>query len=222
MIRLVLADDQAVVRSGLGMILGAEADIEVIGEAANGDEAVTTVRTLRPDVALMDIRMPGLDGIEATRRICADPMTSSRVLILTTFDLDEYLYEAMRAGASGFLLKTAEPADLIAGVRTVARGDALVSPEITRRLLDEFTSGPPPGTERPDALAELTPRELDVMRLLARGNSNAEIAAELFLSTGTVKTHVASVLAKLGARDRVQVVVRAYETGLVRPGGYGE
>lgn len=218
MIRLVLADDQAVVRGGLRMILGAQPDFEVVGEAGDGDEAVARVRELRPDVALMDIRMPGLDGIEATRRICADPVSSTRVLVLTTYDLDEYLYEAMRAGASGFLLKTADPADLAAGVRTVARGDALVAPEITRRLLGEFTSGPRPGADRPDGLDELTGRELEVLRLLARGLSNAEIAAELFLSAGTVKTHVAHVLAKLDLRDRVQAVVAAYESGLVRPG----
>jgi DNA-binding NarL/FixJ family response regulator len=217
-IRIVLADDQAVVRGGLKMILGAQDDLEVIGEAGDGDQAVARVRELRPDVALMDIRMPGLDGIEATRRICADPVSSTRVLVLTTYDLDEYLYEAMRAGASGFLLKTADPADLVAGVRTVARGDALVAPEITRRLLEEFTSGPRPGVDRPDGLGELTERELEVLRLMARGLSNAEIATELFLSAGTVKTHVAHVLAKLDLRDRVQAVVAAYESGLVRPG----
>jgi DNA-binding NarL/FixJ family response regulator len=217
-IRIVLADDQAVVRGGLKMILGGQDDLEVVGEAGDGDEAIGRVRELRPDVALMDIRMPGLDGIEATRRICADPVSSTRVLVLTTYDLDEYLYEAMRAGASGFLLKTADPADLVAGVRTVARGDALVAPEITRRLLEEFTSGPRPGADRPDGLEELTERELEVLRLMARGLSNAEIAAELFLSAGTVKTHVAHVLAKLDLRDRVQAVVAAYESGLVRPG----
>jgi DNA-binding NarL/FixJ family response regulator len=217
-IRLVLADDQAVVRGGLKMILGAQDDLKVVGEAGDGDEAIARVRELRPDVALMDIRMPGLDGIEATRRICADPVSSTRVLVLTTYDLDEYLYEAMRAGASGFLLKTADPADLVAGVRTVARGDALVAPEITRRLLEEFTSGPRPGADRPDGLDELTDRELEVLRLVARGLSNAEIASELFLSAGTVKTHVAHVLAKLDLRDRVQAVVAAYESGLIRPG----
>jgi DNA-binding NarL/FixJ family response regulator len=216
-IRVVLADDQAVVRGGLRMILDSQPDIEVVGEADSGETAVAIVRDTGPDVVLMDIRMPGLDGIEATRRLLAQG-GRTRVLILTTYDLDEYLYEAIRAGASGFLLKTAEPQELIAGVRTVASGDALVAPEITRRLLEEFTRRPPPGATVPDALAELTDRELDVLLLVARGRSNAEIAQELFLSPGTVKTHVGHLLAKLGARDRTQAVIAAYESGLVRPG----
>jgi DNA-binding NarL/FixJ family response regulator len=216
-IRVVLADDQTVVRGGLRMILDSQPDIEVVGEAGSGEAAVALVPETGPDVVLMDIRMPGLDGIEATRRLLAQG-GSTRVLILTTYDLDEYLYEAMRAGASGFLLKTAEPQELIAGVRTVASGDALVAPEITRRLLEEFTRRPPPGATVPDVLAELTDRELDVLRLVARGQSNGEIAKELFLSPGTVKTHVGHLLAKLGARDRTQAVILAYECGLVRPG----
>ena len=218
MIRVLLADDQAVVRGGLRMILESEPDIEVVGEAETGGRAVDLARETAPDVVLMDIRMPELDGIEATRRLLADPGTRLHILILTTYDLDEYLYEAMRAGASGFLLKTAEPQELIAGVRTVSLGDALVAPEITRRLLEDFARRPPPGAVVPETLSELTDRELDVLRLVARGQSNGEIAQTLFLSPGTVKTHVGHILAKLAARDRTQAVVIAYESGLVRPG----
>jgi DNA-binding NarL/FixJ family response regulator len=217
-IRLVLVDDQAVVRGGLRMILDAQPDIEVVGEAETGDEALAVARETRPDVVLMDIRMPDLDGIEATRRLLDEADAGARVLILTTYDLDEYLYAAIRAGASGFLLKTAEPHELVGGVRTVASGDALVAPEITRRLLDEFARRPPPGTVVPEGLAELTERELEVLRLVARGKSNGEIARTLFLSAGTVKTHVGHILAKLAARDRTQAAVLAYESGLVRPG----
>jgi DNA-binding NarL/FixJ family response regulator len=221
-IRVLLADDQAVVRGGLRMILDSQADLEVVGEAETGDGAISLARETAPDVVLMDIRMPDLDGIEATRRLLTAADNRARILILTTYDLDEYLYEAIRAGASGFLLKTAEPEELINGVRTVASGDALVAPEITRRLLEEFARRPPPGTVVPESLADLTERELDVLRLVARGRSNAEIAAALFLSPGTVKTHVGHVLAKLGARDRTQAVVVAYESGLVRPGDADE
>jgi DNA-binding NarL/FixJ family response regulator len=218
MISVLLADDQAVVRGGLRLILESEPDIEVVGEAENGYQAVEAAARLAPDVVLMDIRMPELDGIEATRRLRAAQGTGPHVLILTTYDLDEYLYEAIRAGACGFMLKTAEPFELVAGVRTVASGDALVAPEITRRLLEEYARRPPPGTVVPDSLAELTERELEVLRLVARGWSNSEIASGLFLSTGTVKTHVGRILTKLDARDRTQAVVVAYESGLVRPG----
>ena len=216
-IRTVVVDDQALVRTGFGMILGCEADIEVVGEAANGREGVELCRRHRPDVVLMDIRMPELDGIEATRTITADPAVPTRVLILTTFDLDEYVYDALRAGASGFLLKDTPPDDLVAAVRVLAAGEALLAPSITRRLIEEFASA---GTGyRPVAgLEELTEREVEVLRLMARGMSNQEIADRLYLGETTVKTHVSRVLTKLGLRDRVQAVVAAYESGLVRPG----
>jgi DNA-binding NarL/FixJ family response regulator len=214
MIRALLADDQALVRAGFRMILRAEPDIEVVGEAADGREAVELARSLQPDVILMDVRMPGLDGIEATRRVSAlDP--TPRVLVLTTFDLDEYVYESLRAGASAFLLKDAPEQQLVAAVRVVADGGSLFSPSVTSRLIEEFAR--PAATESP-ALAELTARELEVLLLVARGRSNAEIAAELVVSEHTAKTHVASILQKLDLRNRVQAVVYAYETGLVRPG----
>jgi DNA-binding NarL/FixJ family response regulator len=216
--RVVIADDQALVRGGFRMILEAQPDIEVVGEAADGYQAVVQARKLQPDVVLMDIRMPGLDGIEATRRLLGDPSTSLRVLMLTTFDLDEYVYQAMRAGASGFLLKSVEPAELAHAVRVVAAGDALLAPTITRRLLERFLHLPPPGSAPPQGLGDLTARELEVLTLIARGQSNAEIAAALFLSETTVKTHVAHLFQKLGLRDRVQAVITAYESGLVRPG----
>jgi DNA-binding NarL/FixJ family response regulator len=216
MTSVVLADDQALVREGFRLILELEG-IDVAGEAADGREALALVRAHRPDVVLMDVRMPGMDGIEATRRVpAASPET--RVLILTTFDLDEYVYEAVRAGASGFLLKNAGRAQLVAAVRMVSAGDALLAPSATRRLLARFAHRPPPGAAPPPQLAELTERELGVMRLLARGMSNLEIAAELIIGEATVKTHVARVLQKLGLRDRVQAVVAAYEYGLVEPG----
>jgi DNA-binding NarL/FixJ family response regulator len=216
-IRALLADDQELVRDGFRLILDAQDDIEVVGEAADGAEATELARTLQPDVVLMDIRMPGTDGIEATRAVVADG-GRTRVLILTTFDHDEYVYEAFRAGASGFLLKDVPRAQLITAVRTVAGGAELLSPTITRRLIAEFVRRQTAARTRPQELDELTERELEVLRHLARGESNAEIAAALVLSDATVKTHVAHVLQKLGLRDRVQAVVYAYETGLVRPG----
>jgi len=214
-IRVVIADDQELVRTGFRVILNAEPDIEVVGEAGDGRQAVEAVRT-RCDVVLMDIRMPNLDGIEATRRI-ATRADAPRVLILTTFDLDEYVYEALRAGASGFLLKDAGADELLHGVRVVAAGDALLSPSITRRLIEDYARRPP-RRERPEALADLTPRELEVLRLIARGHSNAEIAAALVVGDATVKTHVARIFAKLGLHDRAQAVIAAYESGLVQAG----
>jgi len=213
-VRVLIADDQELVRTGFRKILEAEPDLEVVGEAADGGEAVERARLYRADVVLMDIRMPRVDGLEATRRIAG----STRVLILTTFDVDEYVYETLRAGASGFLLKDT-PADvLVSGIRSVARGDSLLSPSITRRLIEQFARRPLPNA-RPEVLAELTARELEVLRLVARGLSNAEIAQELIVGEATVKTHVARVLQKLRIRDRVQAVVVAYESGLVQPGG---
>jgi DNA-binding NarL/FixJ family response regulator len=213
-VRVLIADDQGLVRTGFRKILESEADLQVVGEAADGEQAVERARVLRPDVVLMDIRMPGVDGLEATRRLTGGP----RVLILTTFDVDEYVYEALRSGASGFLLKDAPADQLLTAIRVVAAGEALLAPTITRRLVEQFARRPPPSA-RPEALAELTPRELEILRLLARGLSNAEIAGELIIGDATVKTHVARVLQKLGLRDRVQAVVLAYETGLVQPGG---
>ena len=217
MIRVLLVDDQALVRGGFHSILAGQNDIEVVGEAADGQQAVDAAEQLRPDVVLMDIRMPGLDGIEATRRIVARSL-SSRILVLTTFDVDDYVYEAMKAGASGFLLKTAPPRQLADAVRTVAAGDALLAPSVTRRLVEQFVRRPPPGSRVPPGLDELTERELDVLRLIARAHSNAEIAAELVLSEATVKSHVNRILGKLDLRDRAQAIVLAYETGLIEPG----
>jgi DNA-binding NarL/FixJ family response regulator len=214
-VRVLLADDQDLVRAGFRMILETQADVEVVGEAGDGVEAVAATRRLQPDVVLMDIRMPNLDGLQATKQI-AVTRAGSRVVILTTFDLDEYVYQALTAGASGFLLKNAPPEQLISAVRVVAAGDALLAPSITRRVIEQFAQLPPPGGT--DALVGLTDRERQVLQLLARGLSNAEIAAELFVSDATVKSHVAHLLAKLQLRDRVQAVVLAYESGLVRPG----
>lgn len=216
-VRVVIADDEALVRSGFAMILDTQPDIEVVGQAADGREAVEQAHHLRPDVVLMDIRMPELNGLDATRRI-QEAGIEARVLVLTTFDGDRNVYEAIKAGASGFLLKDVSPDQLTAAVRTVADGDALLAPLITRRLLAEFIRRPPPGDEPPRELEELTGREIDVLRLIARGRTNAEIGQELHISAATVKTHVTRLLAKLHLRDRVQAVVYAYETGLVRPG----
>ncbi len=218
-IRVLIVDDQSLVRAGFRMILDAEADIEVAGEAKDGQEAIEEARRLRPHVVLMDVRMPGVDGIEATRVLLGDEGTNTRVVMLTTFDMDEYVYEALRAGASGFLLKDVPPEQLVEGIRAVASGDALLAPAITRRVIEEFVRRPPDRPrEAPPAVAELTPREREVLTLMARGHSNAEIAEQLVVSETTVKTHVAHVLMKLGLRDRVQAVVFAYESGLVEPG----
>ena len=224
MIRVLIADDQALVRAGFKMILEAEPDIEVVGEAVDGQEAVEQIRRLKPDVALMDIRMPRLNGLEATREVVTngDSEHPTRVLMLTTFDLNEYVYEALRAGASGFLLKDVPPEQLAAGIRVVAQGEALLAPSITRRLIQEFAAASPTPPAPPPGLDELTARELEVFRCVARGLSNAEIAAELIVSETTVKTHVARVLMKLGLRDRVQAVVLAYESGISVPGRGGQ
>jgi len=218
-VRVLIVDDQTLVRTGFRMILEAEEDIEVVGEAADGVEAITEARRLEPDVVLMDVRMPELDGIEATRRLLANGGAGdTKVVMLTTFDMDEYVFDALRAGASGFLLKDVPPERLIDGIRAVADGDALLAPSITRRLIEEFVRSGPINALPPAGLGELTARELEVLQLIARGLSNAEIAKELFVSETTVKTHVAHVLMKLGLRDRVQAVVLAYEAGVVQPG----
>ena len=219
MTRVLLADDQSLVRAGFRALLDAQADIEVVGEAGDGEEAVELVRRRRPEVVLMDVRMPRLDGLEATRRITSDPgLAGTRVVVLTTFELDEYVFGALRAGASGFLLKDIDPPDLLTAVRVVAEGEALLAPSITRRLIQEFAHAAPAQAAPPRGFDELTAREVEVFKLVARGLSNAEIAAELIVSETTVKTHVARMLMKLGLRDRVQAVIFAYETGLVRPG----
>lgn len=222
-IRLVVVDDQQMIRTGLRMVLETEPDFEVVGEAADGEAAVRLVARERPDVALMDVRMPGVDGIEATRRITAavpagagDHDARTAVIVLTTFDLDEYVFGALRAGASGFLLKDAPADDLVDAIRIVAKGEALLAPSVTKRLIAEYVSRPE--ATRPPGLDEITEREEEVLRLVARGLSNAEIAAELYLGETTVKTHVSRLLLKLGVRDRVQLVVAAYSSGLVRPG----
>ena len=216
-IRVLIADDQALVRSGFRMILEARDDLIVAGEAENGARAIELARELEPDVVLMDVRMPVLDGVEATRRLL-EAGSEARVIILTTFDLDEYVFAALRAGASGFLLKDVQPAQLVEAIRVVASGEALLAPSITRRLLDRFAASLDTGRATPPELDSLTPRELEILRLIAGGLTNAEIASELFVSETTVKTHVSIVLRKLHLRDRVQAVVLAYEAGLVRPG----
>jgi DNA-binding NarL/FixJ family response regulator len=216
---VLIVDDQALVRAGFRMILEAEEDVEVVGEAADGREAVAEAQRLRPDVVLMDVRMPEMDGIEATRRLLAGDGAAPKVVMLTTFDMDEYVYDALRAGASGFLLKDVPPEQLVAGIRAVASGDALLAPAVTRRVIEEFVRRPPASIRTlPPKLGDLTARELEVLKLIARGHSNAEIAKELFVSETTVKTHVGHVLTKLDVRDRVQAVVLAYESGLVEPG----
>jgi DNA-binding NarL/FixJ family response regulator len=217
MISVLIADDQALVRGGLRMIVDAQQDMHVVGEAENGAEAVTTAQRLEPDVVLMDIRMPELDGIAATQRLAERGPAKTRVLMLTTFDEDQLVYEAMRAGASGFLLKSAPPARLTEAIRVIAAGEALLAPSITRRLVEDFVHRPPPSATAPAELAELTDREREVLALIARGLSNHEIASELVVSEATVKTHVNRVLSKLNLRDRVQAVVLAYETGFVQP-----
>jgi len=222
-LRVLIADDQVLVRAGFRMIVEAQPDLAVVAEAADGEAAVRLARRFRPDVVLMDIRMPGLDGLEATRQILqADDREASspppRILILTTFDLDEYVYAALRSGAAGFLLKDTSPEQLVAAVRTVVVGDALLAPSITRRLVERFARPEPAPDVAPEALATLTPREMEVFRLVARGMSNGEIASELVVTEATVKTHVAGVLGKLGLRNRAQAVVFAYESGLIRAG----
>ncbi|MFY1699542.1 MULTISPECIES: response regulator [unclassified Solwaraspora] len=220
MIKVLIADDQAMVRQGFGALLGAQPDLVVVGDAANGADAVSAARRLDPDVVLMDVRMPVLDGIAATRQLLDGRSREEppRVLILTTFDLDDYVYEALRAGASGFLLKDAPAADLVNAVRVVAAGDGLLSPSVTRRLIAEFATRPGQHRPRPVSLTSLTDRETEVLRLIARGRSNGEIAADLVVAEQTVKTHVGRILSKLGVRDRAQAVVVAYESGLVTAG----
>jgi DNA-binding NarL/FixJ family response regulator len=220
-IRVLLADDQSLVRAGFRALLAVEDEIEVVGEATDGAAAVRLALGTRPDVVLMDIRMPGVDGLEATRRIAAEPtLAGTRVIILTTFDVDEYVFEALRVGASGFLVKDTEPADLVRGIRAVAAGDGLLSPGVTRRLIEEF-AGRARVPVAPRALESLTDREREVMTLVALGLSNEEIAARLVVSPATAKTHVSRAMVKLGARDRAQLVVFAYEAGLVKPGWLG-
>jgi DNA-binding NarL/FixJ family response regulator len=214
-ITVVIADDQGMVRSGLRSLLEDEPDLCVVGEAADGAEALRVVRRAQPDVTLMDIRMPELDGLAATRQLVAEG-AATRVLVLTTFDLDEYVFDALRAGASGFLLKDAPAEELVAAVRVLSRGDALLAPAVTRRVVEAFATLPQPA--EPPELGDLSPREIAVLSQLARGRSNAEIAGELFVSEATVKTHVSNLLAKLGLRDRIQAVIYAYESGLIRPG----
>jgi len=218
-IRVLLAEDQAIVRAGFRALLDGEADLEVVGEAADGREAVSLAHELRPDLVVMDIRMPGLDGLEATRQITADPtLRETRVLVLTTFELDEYLFGALRAGASGFLLKGGQPSELLSAIRIVAAGESLLAPSITKRLIEAYIAQPKQAeTVPPEGLDELSPRELEVLGLVARGSTNREIADALFLSPLTVKTHVSRILTKLRARDRVQLVVIAYQAGLVSP-----
>jgi DNA-binding NarL/FixJ family response regulator len=218
-VRIVLADDQPLVRAGLRALVGPEPDLEVVGEAGNGRDALIVIKATHPDVVVMDIRMPGIDGLEATRLIAADPeLTAVRVLILTTFEVDQFVFEALRAGAGGFLLKDAEPAELLRAIRVVAEGEALLSPSVTRRVVEAFVARPIPVTPRTSLLAELTDREREVVALVGHGLSNQEIATRLFISPATARTHVSRAMGKLESRDRAQLVVFAYETGLVEPG----
>jgi DNA-binding NarL/FixJ family response regulator len=217
--RCLIADDQAMVREGFAAVLAAQPGLVVAGQAADGAEAVRQARQLRPDLVLMDVRMPVMDGLEATRQIMREPLPGPRVLMLTTFDLDEYVYAALRAGASGFLLKDATAAELVHAVRVVAAGEALLAPSVTRRLIADFARQPPSGPPFPQTLGALTQRETEVLRLVARGLSNTEISGALVIAEQTTKTHIGRILAKLGLRDRAQAVVLAYETGLVTPGG---
>ena len=217
-IRVLLVDDQALVRTGFRMILESEPGIEVVGEAEDGAEAIAAIADLRPDVALMDIQMPVMDGLEATRRIVRSESASTRVVILTTFERDEYIFEALRGGASGFLLKNSPPEDLIAAVRVVAGGDSLLAPSITRRIIEQFAARPLPSASQ-EELDLLTQREVEVLKHMAKGMTNVEVAEDLVIGEATVKTHVSNILAKLGLRDRIQAVVFAYESGLIQPGG---
>jgi DNA-binding NarL/FixJ family response regulator len=216
-ITVVLVDDQALIRTGFKMILESEDDVEVVGEASDGEQAITVARSLRPDVLLMDIQMSRMDGLEATSRITRDTAIPSRIIILTTFERDDYVFEALRVGASGFLLKNAPPEELVHAVRVVASGDALLAPSVTRKVIERFIDRPPPRDNEVE-LGLLTERETEILRLLATGKSNAELAAHLFLGEGTIKTHVSHVLTKLGLRDRMQAVIFAYESGLIEPG----
>ena len=218
-IRVAIADDQPLVRAGFTTMVSYADDLVLVGEAESGADAVAVAKRVRPDVFLMDIRMPGLDGLDATRRITGDPeLAGVRIIMLTTFDLDEYVYEALRSGASGFLLKDARPEDILTAVRVVAAGDALLAPSVTRRLIERFAAQPSSAARPPSALAQLTEREPEVFVLVAQGMSNAEIASQLYISLFTAKTHVSRILTKLNARDRAQLVMQAYETGLVTPG----
>jgi DNA-binding NarL/FixJ family response regulator len=218
-IRVAIADDQPLVRAGFTTMVSYADDLVLVGEAESGADAVAVAKRVRPDVFLMDIRMPGLDGLDATRRITGDPeLAGVRIIMLTTFDLDDYVYEALRSGASGFLLKDARPEDILTAVRVVAAGEALLAPSVTRRLIERFAAQPSPAARPPSALAQLTERESEVFVLVAQGMSNAEIANRLYISLFTAKTHVSRILTKLNARDRAQLVMQAYETGLVTPG----
>lgn len=217
-IRVVIVDDEALVRGGITLVIDSAPDLEVVGEAGDGAAGLRMVREVRPDIVLLDVHMPTMNGLEAAQAMLDDPAVEARVIMLTTFDRDEFVYQAMKAGASGFLLKSAPPEDLIRSIRLVAAGDTQLAPAVTRRLVEDFTRRPPPGHALPEEFVSLTERETEVLKLVAEGLSNSEIAVRLFLSEATVKTHINRILSKLHLRDRVQAVVRAYESGLVRPG----